>query len=83
MRVCEARGVDQATADLGDMVDAIIRELEMPRSLAEKGIGRDKFDSLAEHSLHDRWCQANPVPLTKKEQVMEILEMVAGSRSKM
>jgi len=82
MKVCKARGVDPAKSDLGDMVDAIIRELGMPRSLAEKGIGRDKFDSLAEHSLHDRWCQANPVPLTKKEQVMEILEIVAGNSSK-
>lgn len=79
MQIFKSRGVDPSTSDLGDLLDAIISELGMPRSLAEKGIGRDNFDSLAEHSLHDRWCQANPVPLTRKEQVLEILNMVAGS----
>lgn len=67
---------DSATADLGDVLDAIIRELGMPRSLADVGIGRDKLDMLAENSLHDPLCQSNPVPLTKKSQVLEILEMV-------
>ena len=41
------------------------------------GVGRDQFDALAEHSLHDRWCQANVVPLQEKGQVLEILETVA------
>ena len=67
---------DLATADLGDILDAVIRELGLPRSLADVGIGRDKLDMLAENSLHDPQCQSNPVPLTEKAQVLEILEMV-------
>lgn len=62
--------------DLGDVLDAVIRELGMPRSLREVGVGRDQLDGLAENSLHDRWCQTNPVPLKEKSQVLEILEMV-------
>ncbi|RAH70224.1 iron-containing alcohol dehydrogenase [Aspergillus aculeatinus CBS 121060] len=62
--------------DLGDVLDAVIRELGMPRSLREVGVGRDQLDCLAENSLHDRWCQTNPVPLKEKSQVLEILEMV-------
>ncbi|PYI04906.1 putative Fe-containing alcohol dehydrogenase [Aspergillus sclerotiicarbonarius CBS 121057] len=67
-------GMDKA--DLGDVLDAIIRELGLPRTLKEVGVGRDQLDGLAENSLRDRWCRTNPVPLVEKEQVLEILEMV-------
>ena len=66
------------SADLGDILDAVIRELGMPRTLKEKGIGRDKFDLLAENSLKDQWIKTNAKPITEKSQVMEILEMVVG-----
>jgi alcohol dehydrogenase class IV len=69
--------VDVSTADLGDVLDAVIRELGMPRSLKDVGVeGYEKLDTLAAHSLHDRWCKTNPVPLEEKEQVWEILRMV-------
>ena len=68
---------EAAEVDLGDVLDAVIRELGLPRSLQAVGVGRDQFDALAEHCLHDRWCQANVVPLQEKGQVLEILEMVA------
>ncbi|KAI9934165.1 hypothetical protein AWENTII_008561 [Aspergillus wentii] len=74
--VLQKQSVDISKADLGDLLDAVIRELGMPRSLHEVGVGRDKLDALAAHSLHDRWCKSNPVPLTEKAQVLEILEMV-------
>jgi alcohol dehydrogenase class IV len=70
--------VEPNSSDLGDVLDAVIRELGMPRSLKDVGVGRDKLDLLAENSLHDRWCQTNPVPLKEKSQVLEILEMVVG-----
>jgi alcohol dehydrogenase class IV len=75
-RVLRDRGVDASSADLGDVLDAVIRELGMPRSLMVVGVGRDALDELAANSLHDRWCKTNPVPLTEKGQVLEILEMV-------
>lgn len=65
--VLRARSVNVETSDLGDILDAIIRELGMPRSLSDVQVGRDQLDGLAENSLHDRWC---------KTQVLEILEMV-------
>lgn len=63
-------------ADLGDILDAVIRELGMPRTLKEVGIGRDKLDLLADNSLRDHWIKTNAQPITEKSQVMEILEMV-------
>lgn len=62
--------------DLGDMLDVIFRELGMPRTLKEVGVGRDKLEGLAENSLKDHWIQTNAKPITEKSQVMEILEMV-------
>lgn len=76
-KVLKDRGLAE-TADLGDMLDAIISELGMPRSLKDVGVGDDKFDLLAENSLSDRWCATNPIPLTEKSQVMEILQMIKG-----
>ena len=73
----EARGLIRETTDLGDLLDVIFLELDMPRTLTEVGVGRDKFDGLAINSLEDLCCKANPIPLEKKEQVMEILEMCA------
>lgn len=70
------RHLEQGKADLGDALDAVFRDLGMPRSLSEFGIGRNKLEGLAEGSLSDRYCKANAIPLEKKEQVMEILEMV-------
>ncbi|PLN84174.1 putative Fe-containing alcohol dehydrogenase [Aspergillus taichungensis] len=74
--VLHARGVNADSADLGDVLDAVIRELGLPRSLSEVGVGREQFDGVAERSLRDRFCAMNPVPLVRKEQVVEILEMV-------
>jgi len=61
--------------DLGDILDAVVRELGMPRTLKDVKIGRDKLDLLAENSLKDHWILTNAIPITQKEQVMEILEM--------
>lgn len=62
-------------ADLGDTLDAIIRELGFPRSLNAYGVGKDKLDAIAESSLGDVCSKWNAIPLLEKGQVMEILEM--------
>jgi alcohol dehydrogenase class IV len=62
--------------DLGDVLDAFFREIGMPRTLKEVGVGKDKLDGLAVNSLTDHWIKTNAKPITEKEQVMEILRMV-------
>ncbi|CAG8898209.1 unnamed protein product [Penicillium egyptiacum] len=74
--VLRARSVNMEASDLGDILDTIISELGMPRSLSDVQVGRGQLDGLAENSLHDRWCKSNPVPLKEKSQVLEILGMV-------
>ena len=73
-----ARGLEEGKADLGELLDAVISGLGMPRSLRDVGVGSEKMDLLAENSLRDEWCRKNPRPLTEKSQVMEILEMIKG-----
>ncbi|KAJ7488291.1 putative Fe-containing alcohol dehydrogenase [Mycena latifolia] len=76
-RLAENKGLKQGVADLGDILDLLMRALGLPRTLADVGVGREKFDQLAEYSLVDVWAATNPVPLKEKAQVMEILQMVA------
>ncbi|KAJ6456718.1 putative Fe-containing alcohol dehydrogenase [Mycena sanguinolenta] len=76
-RLAESKGLAEGVADLGDVLDALLRELGMARTLREVGVGQDKFDKLAEFSLGDPFALTNPVPLKEKAQVMQILEMIA------
>jgi alcohol dehydrogenase class IV len=76
--VLKSRGLTKEGADAGDVVGAIISELKMPRTLADVGVKRSQLDALAMNCLKDPWLVTNPIPLTKKEQVFEVLEMVVG-----
>ena len=73
----KAQGLSEGTADLGDMLDIIIRALGLPRSLNELGIGEGVIPRLATRALADFWSPTNPIPLVRAEQVQEILEAVA------
>lgn len=77
VEIFEKEGLKQEQGDLGDLIGAIVGTLGMPRTLREFGIGEDKLDSIAEHSLLDRWVKSNPAPLDK-QGVLEILRMVLG-----
>jgi alcohol dehydrogenase class IV len=76
--VLSEQGLDRETSDLGDLLDCVISQLGMPRSLQAVGVGKDKLDLLAENSLADKWCHTNPIPLETKAQVLEILNAVIG-----
>ncbi|KAE8445288.1 hypothetical protein EG329_013526 [Mollisiaceae sp. DMI_Dod_QoI] len=77
-KVLKNRGLAKEKSDAGDVVGAVISELGMPRTLKDVGIGNDQLDALAENCLKDPWLKTNPIPLTKKEQVLEVLDMVVG-----
>ena len=70
-------GLSEDTADLGDLLDAYVRALDLPRTLQDMGISTDVIPALSERALADFWSPTNPVPLLKAEQVKEILEAVA------
>ena len=76
--VLQRRGLEKQSADLGDVLLAIFRELGMPTTLKEVNVGRYKLDNLAENSVKDHAAETNPIPLRDKKQVLEILELALG-----
>lgn len=77
--ILKEKGLVQGEADLGDVLDAVIRELGLPRSLKSVGVeGDETLQGLAKNSLRDPWCVTNPRPLKEQAEVMKILAMAAG-----
>lgn len=75
--VLQKRGLEKKSADAGDVVDAVVRELGLPRSLKDVGVKKDQFDALSDNCLKDHALKTNAVPILQKEQVLDILEMAA------
>ena len=63
--------------DAGDVLDAFIRGLGMPRSLSEVKVGREHFDRIATQAMGTPWVPRNPRPIPTPAEVREILELAA------
>ena len=63
--------------DAGDVLDAFIRGLGMPRSLADVGVGPENFDRIAAQAMKTPWVPRNPRKIEGPAQVREILLMAA------
>ena len=63
--------------DAGDVLDAFIRGLGMPRSLSEGKVGREHFDRIATQAMGTPWVPRNPRPIPTPAEVREILELAA------
>ena len=63
--------------DAGDVLDAFIRGLGMPRSLAEVKVGRENFERIATLAMATPWVPRNPRPIPGPAEVKEILEGAA------
>ena len=61
----------------GDVLDAFIRSLGMPRSLADVGVSPEHFDAIAEQAMRTPWVPRNPRKIEGPAQVREILDMAA------
>ncbi len=55
------------------LLDQLIRDLGMPRTLREVGIAESDLPRLAQNCMLDDWTYSNPRPISGPEQVMEIL----------
>jgi len=63
--------------DAGDVLDALITGLGMPRSLGTSGIHPENFTLIAEQAMNTPWVPRNPRPITGPAQIREILELAA------
>jgi maleylacetate reductase len=59
------------------VVKRLCRDLDLPTSLAEVGVGPDKFAAVAEHTMTDRGVRTNPRPISGPADVEEILRLAA------
>lgn len=57
----EGSGLRQDQADLGDVMDAVIRALGLPRSLKEVSVDPKLIPTLSQRALADFWSPTNPV----------------------
>jgi maleylacetate reductase len=63
--------------DAGDVLDAFIAGLGMPRSLGAVNIAAEHFDKMAEQAMGTPWVPRNPRPIRGPAEVREILELAA------
>ncbi|MDA1310842.1 MAG: iron-containing alcohol dehydrogenase [Proteobacteria bacterium] len=61
--------------DAGDVLDAFIGGLGMPRSLGAVNVGPENFQRIAEQSMGTPWIPRNPRKINGPAEVMEILTL--------
>ena len=61
-----------------EAVRALASGLGLPTDLKTIGITPDKFQAIAEHTMHDGGVRVNPRPIKGPEDIVEILELAAG-----
>jgi maleylacetate reductase len=72
-----AAAMGHPNEDAGDVLDAFIRGLGMPRSLREVKVGPEHFDRIAQQAMATPWVPRNPRKIEGPAQVREILDMAA------
>lgn len=72
-----AAAMDHPGDDAGDVLDAFIAGLGMPRSLGAVNVGPREFDRIAEQAMGTPWVPRNPRRIDGPAQVREILELAA------
>ncbi|HXO92202.1 MAG TPA: iron-containing alcohol dehydrogenase [Stellaceae bacterium] len=72
-----AAAMGHAGEDAGDVLDAFIAGLGMPRSLGAVEIRPESFERIAEGAMDTPWVPRNPRPIPGPAQVREILELAA------
>ena len=78
--IAEAIGVakggmtdEDAGLAAAEAVDALCRELGLPRTLREVDVPEDGLEFIAAATLHDRSLSTNPKPITDAGPIMEVL----------
>jgi len=60
-----------------DVLDAFIRSLGMPRSLADVRVSPEHFDAIAEAAMRTNWIPRNPRKIGGPDELREILLLAA------
>jgi maleylacetate reductase len=71
-RISACLGQPESAA--GELLDELIRDLGMPRTLGAVGVREEHFKDIAEGTLGDIWGRTNPRPFQSSADVMTLLE---------
>jgi maleylacetate reductase len=74
--VAELMGADGLSAS--EAVRRLAEGLGLPTTLKSVGVTPDKFQAIAERTMHDAGVRVNPRPITGPADIVEILEIAAG-----
>jgi maleylacetate reductase len=74
--VAELMGAKGLSAS--EAVRRLAEGLGLPTTLKSVGITPDKFQAIAERTMHDAGVRVNPRPITGPGDIVEILELAAG-----
>jgi maleylacetate reductase len=74
--VADLMGADGLSAS--EAVRRLAAGLGLPTDLKSVGITPDKFQAIAEHTMHDAGVRVNPRPIKGPEDIVEILQIAAG-----
>jgi maleylacetate reductase len=72
-----AAAMGEPGQDAGDVLDAFIRALGLPRSLRDVGVGPQQFDRIAQQAMATPWIPRNPRKIDGPAQVREVLVLAA------
>ncbi|MDE2487490.1 MAG: iron-containing alcohol dehydrogenase [Alphaproteobacteria bacterium] len=61
-----------------EAVRRLARTLDLPTDLKSVGVTPDKFQAIAEHTMHDAGVRSNPRPIRGPQDIVEILQLAAG-----
>lgn len=73
-RIAQALGARSAA----EGVRGLVQSLGLPADLKSVGIGREAFQAIAEHTMHDGGVRNSARPITGPADIVEILELAAG-----
>lgn len=69
---------DEPGRSAAELLDALIRDLGLPRTLAAVGVGEGRLPTIARHVLDDPFGRSNPRPIRTASDVMPVLRAALG-----
>lgn len=70
-----SNALGQPNSAASKVLDKLIRDLGMPRTLREVDVAAEDLPQLAENCMLDDWTFSNPRPIRTPQEVLEILKM--------
>jgi maleylacetate reductase len=72
-----AKAMGRPGVPAAQIVEDLVGQLELPRTLGEVGVKKDRFEAIAKAAMQDRGIYGNPRPIRGWDEIVAILELAA------